>query len=31
VAAELKQTALDLIETGAWTGVRPVAAELSPP
>jgi LysR family tcuABC transcriptional regulator len=31
VAAELKQTALDLIDTGAWTGVRPVAAELSPP
>ena len=32
VATELKQTALGLVESGAWTGVRPVLlAEVSPP
>jgi len=27
----VEQAVLDLMETGAWTGVRPVAAEFSPP
>ena len=31
VAAALKETASGLMATRAWTGVRPVAAEVSPP
>jgi LysR family tcuABC transcriptional regulator len=30
VAAELKRTALELIDSGEWTGVRPVPADLAP-
>ena len=30
VAAEVKRTALELIASGTWTGVRPVATEISP-
>lgn len=29
VATELKNTALELMDSGAWTGVRPVAAEIA--
>ncbi|HXJ10114.1 MAG TPA: LysR substrate-binding domain-containing protein [Burkholderiales bacterium] len=29
VAAEMKQTALGLIESGAWTGVEPIAAAVA--
>jgi hypothetical protein len=29
VAAEVKQTALGLIETGTWTGVEPIAAAVA--
>ena len=31
VAAALKETASELMASGEWTGVRPVAAEVSPP
>jgi LysR family tcuABC transcriptional regulator len=31
VAAELKQTAFELIKSGGWTGVQPVASQISPP
>jgi len=31
VAAELKRTALELMESGTWRGVRPVTSEISPP
>jgi LysR family tcuABC transcriptional regulator len=30
VAAELKETARELVQSGAWTGVQPVASQVSP-